>query len=452
MTAQLDVPDVLETLTAMQPDSVDLAKAWHPLRQRAVLRRVLAEPAPRSNHRAKARWIGAAVAAAAVTTAGFLLAPSLLPAPVTAIPSPNPWGPITEPTWVEIAEGPLSPRFEARGAWVDGRYLLVSGHTDPCGPIESDCTPADPDLLTDGALYDPATDSWTPIAPAPIVEDRLSEPVALGTSAYFLTGRIVGPTEPQTARDEFFPGEQQVLLRYDLKTGAWSSHPLPKPSGGQLVATDGAVLVLSGSDLGGELDDLVFDPGTAAWSTLPNDPLGPSQLREAVWVDHRLVLSALPLDASDGPDYDPLRLAVLDAGLATWSDLETTAPVYGYDPLAVGDRVVWESNSDRYEIVDDKRTHEYYSSLDPATGEVTDIKAPFEVGFLTGAWLATADQLTVEGDLYDPVADAWTTIPAFKVPAGVVLTTWLSGPDSLLLWGGNVPLTSSGRLLLLPPP
>jgi hypothetical protein len=457
MNVHLDDHDVLETLTMMRPDSSDLGQEWYPGRRHAVLQRVLGDAGPGVRTSAGAsRWIGAGLAVAAVTTAAFLLLPGMLGAgrPIEATPGQSPAKPVTEPTWVKIADGPLSPRYEARGAWLDGRYLLVSGHTDPCGPVESGCT-EDRELLTDGALYDPATDSWTPIPPAPLVEN-LSEPVVVGSSAYFLTGSHYLEKEQPSFATEFRPGMEQILLRYDAERDAWASYPLRQPAGGQLVGTDSAVIVLSGSDQGVQVPDLVFRPDTSTLTELPDDPLGPSRVRYGVWASGRLVLSALPMEAGGEGEAEPLELAVLDAGLTTWSRLDPAEPAYGWGPLAVGDRVVWRPDGSRAEVVDDRRTHELLSVLDPGTGEVTTLRATYQgydgypAGSIAGVWVATGDKVVVEGDLVDPATGEWTALPPLEKGDGIALTTAIGAGNSILLWGGDIPRATAGYLLLLP--
>lgn len=443
MPVRADGPDVMDTLVAMRPDAADLGQIWNPERREVVLARVHREASMEPGRHRASRWIGAGLAVAAVSAAALLLVPGMLGAgrPIPAVPAESPRQPVTVPTWVRVADSPLSPRFEARGVWVDGQYLLVSGHNDPCGPVESDCSP-DPVWLSDGAMYDPDTDAWTLIALAPLV-GSLGEPVVLGDSVYFLT-------DPAEILDVQAIGDR-TLLRYQVDTDTWTSHPLPQPGGGRLVATDSAVIVAAGSDLDGEVDDLAFHPDTGTWTTLPDDPLGASHDRWMVWAGDRLVLSTTRLEADPNPPSEPLQIATLDTSLTNWTTLVTSRPVYGWEPLAVGDRVVWKSPGERYEIIGDRRTHEYYSSLDPATSEVTDIKAGFERGTLLGTWAAIGDQTILEGDLFDPVTGQWTAIPALEELRTFPYTTQIGGDHSLLLWGGNPPGTSTdGRLLLLP--
>ncbi|HMS36885.1 MAG TPA: hypothetical protein PKA93_06980 [Arachnia sp.] len=456
MNTRLDDLDVMEALAALRPGDDDVAALWHPGRRQAVLRRVVAEPAPRQGRAVASPWVGAVLAVAAAAVIALLLLPGMIGwgRPIDAVPAQTTRGPVTEPTWVRIANGPLPARYEARGAWIDGRYLLVSGHTDPCGPVETGCEFTG-DLLADGALYDPDGDSWTTIAPVPLVRD-LGEPVVVGDSAYFMTGTLFIGDEESNSRTEFVPGGEQILLRYQVDTDTWTSHPLPHPAGGQLVAADSAVIVLSGSDSDVEIADLVYHPDDDTWTELPDDPLGLGRVRYAVWAEGRLVLSTLPLDAADALS-GPLELAVLDADLANWTRLDPPEQAYGLRPLAVGGRVVWEPDPARAEVVDDRRTFERLSVLDPVAGEVTTVEVSYKgydgypEGSLGELWMATSGRALVEGDLLAPTTGASTTVPALAPSDGVVLTTHVGGEDSLLLWGGAVPGAAEGWLLLLPP-
>jgi hypothetical protein len=126
-------------------------------------------------------------------------------------------------------------------------------------------------------------------------------------------------------------------------------------------------------------------------------------------------------------------------------------------PLAVGGRVVWEPDPARAEVVDDRRTFERLSVLDPVAGEVTTVEVSYEgydgypEGSLGELWMATSGRALVEGDLLAPTTGGSTAVPPLAPSDGVVLTTHVGGEDSLLLWGGAVPGAAEGWLLLLPP-
>ena len=157
------------------------------------------------------------------------------------------------------------------------------------------------------------------------------------------------------------------------------------------------------------------------------------------------------------PAPGPLELAVLDADLASWTRLDPAEQAYGLRPLAVGGRVVWQPDPARAEVVDDRRTFERLSVLDPVTGEVTTVEVPYKgydgypEGNLGELWMATSGRALVEGDLLDPATLAWLAVPPLTSPDGVPLTTYVGGDTSILLWGGAVPGSAGGWLLLLPP-
>ena len=62
-------------------------------------------------------------------------------------------------SWRTIASSPLSPRSWAAAAWT-GSELLIWGGASGTDPMS--------DPLADGAAYDPATDTWRSLAPAPL--------------------------------------------------------------------------------------------------------------------------------------------------------------------------------------------------------------------------------------------------------------------------------------------
>ena len=72
--------------------------------------------------------------------------------------------------WQPIAASPLSPRDAVASVWTGKEMLIVGGTTlGPCNDTgTADCAgPARDDVVADGAAYDPSTDTWRTIAPAP---------------------------------------------------------------------------------------------------------------------------------------------------------------------------------------------------------------------------------------------------------------------------------------------
>jgi hypothetical protein len=68
--------------------------------------------------------------------------------------------------WRELPTPPLSPRADARAVWTGGEVIVLGGTTEVCPP-NADCGSLGPQLR-DGAAYDPRTNTWHSIPPAPV--------------------------------------------------------------------------------------------------------------------------------------------------------------------------------------------------------------------------------------------------------------------------------------------
>lgn len=106
-------------------------------------------------------------------------------------------------TWRTLPPAPLEARERHAAVWT-GEEMLVWGGTPRHHGVG--------DLL-DGARYDPATDSWAPIAPAPHGTDR-SEGQAVAIGDRVVIGGGYGPTAK----------EETVVLIYDLGEDRWDTH------------------------------------------------------------------------------------------------------------------------------------------------------------------------------------------------------------------------------------
>lgn len=345
-----------------------------------------------------------------------------VPVPAASTTAP----PVTGGGWIRIADSPLSPRWGAAGAWVDGRYLVVGGRDGvPC-PVTADCVDHWK-RLTDGALYDPASDAWRQIAAVPSTRGVGPQAVVVGASVYLLEG-WTGDKVPRH------------LLRYDPTNDAWETIRLPEPSGDTLVATDRVVIVLTGTDESGAVPDRAFDPAGSSWSTLPDDPLGPSFDRTAVWLGDRMLLSAHDLVDNPGATKPSLmRLATLNGSLTKWRTLGDS-PVLGNGdyPLVAGGRVVWPTtgSADGGKVGNWGRDYPFGGIFDPTTGAWTDLPKAQRAGSgLRNYSVATRELVAVAGNLLDPVSRAWVEVPG--LPDGErTEATVVGGPQSVLVWGG----------------
>lgn len=337
--------------------------------------------------------------------------------------------------WIDLASAPLSPRSYAAGAWLDGRFYLTGGQLDaPCPPNASCVAPSR--LLRDGASYDPATGEWRAIADAPV--SASGAPVAVGSTLYY-----------QVWRD----GVAGVYA-YDTTADAWAT--LPKPSGdGGLVAAGDRLVSIGGSDEQSTAVDEVYDPSARSWTALPDDPLGPSFNRSAVWVDGRLLLLAhdlVPNPGAEGPSL--VRLASFDFATSTWQRLPDSG-VIGGGAVAVAGRVVLPDtgSADGGEVGNWGRSYPMGGIYDPASGDWSALPALTDAGEgVRQAWSNTSvagGRLLASGHLLDPVARTWELLS--PPPLGNIEgQTVVAGPDGVLVFGGWDGSRQTDRLALLP--
>lgn len=155
--------------------------------------------------------------------------------------------------WRQLAPPPLGRRRTwTIQAWT-GRQLLVVGGT---------CGSGVDDLCRDGAAYDPAADTWTPVP-----------------------GLAGGAIAPEAA--SAWTGSELVV---------WST---TADKAGRSVANTASA----------------YDPGAGRWRALPPAPITPRRLAALVWAGDRLLvwggIRNLPGDRlaypDDGAAYDPRR-------------------------------------------------------------------------------------------------------------------------------------------------
>jgi hypothetical protein len=193
--------------------------------------------------------------------------------------------------WSRLPLAPLQARACAAATAWTGRELLVWGGISdrPYYPVDK--------VYGDGAAYDPARHRWRSLPPAPI------SPRAGGASAW--TGRQLivwgGLDEPPT--DRIHAAADGAA--YDPATDTWSVLP-PAPlsaraapvtawTGTRMIVLGGwstAANGLSGEVLGQYTDGAAYDPAARTWTPIPPliDPAGRQlTLQRAVATDHGLL-------------------------------------------------------------------------------------------------------------------------------------------------------------------
>lgn len=211
--------------------------------------------------------------------------------PETVSPTPTSAPTSTDPSsvgplgWHEVPAAPLLPRAEAQVLWTGTEFVVFAG-TDqaPC-PICDYFSYGE--TRHDAAAYDPATNTWRTIADLPEASSYVGSSAVVDGDVYWMSVR-----NPSTNES----GIDATLQRWSSADDTWTEVPLPTevPPGPRLASAfvDGLVLYPATDEVGAFPDQLWQD---GAWSTLPDDPLGPSYDRQIVDGGDTLVLFAKSL-------------------------------------------------------------------------------------------------------------------------------------------------------------
>ncbi len=273
----------------------------------------------------------------------------------------------------------LSPAPHAAGSWVTLASLPEAiadalAATDPAtGKVYFvdglDATAASD---SEGYVYDPDSDSWSPIADAPIGRQS---PIGgfINGKLYVAAGFGPGTGAP--------PGEVDV---YDPKANTWSTGPAaPVPvagrAGGAIV--NGKLYVVGGCNDGSCASPLtavqIYDPATQTWSSGPDYPAAGIVGEECGAIKGKLYC----VGGTDGS-------AIQTAGFV----LDTNDMGAGWQPIA---------DSPGF----------YRAAVVAANGKL-----------LLSAGINAAGAVTNEGSAYDPNTDTWSPLPnanfTYADPAG----------------------------------
>lgn len=183
--------------------------------------------------------------------------------------------PATE-TWQAMAAMPGPRRAFPATVWT-GKEIVVWGGCDAAIPL---CDDSGTGLLTDGAIYEVATDTWRPMAPSPLAPGVHPIGVLTDDGLLFYAGR----TEPSV--------EGAQVARYDPATGTWVELPDPPitPRRDSAATWTGSHFVIWGGEATGN-DGAAFDPTTNSWIVLPEPPPGSARDRHAMaWITDRLYI------------------------------------------------------------------------------------------------------------------------------------------------------------------
>ncbi|MDQ7991418.1 MAG: hypothetical protein REI45_01935, partial [Propionicimonas sp.] len=339
--------------------------------------------------------------------------------------------------WLQTATPPLEGRRDAVPAWVDGRYLIVGGLTDaPCDP---GATCADGTALADGALYDPADNTWTTISDAPTGLAQTG-----GASNPYPQAAVVGDTV-------YIQALGDTLLAYHPDSDTWTT--LPTAPGYRTSTLAGSfdnrlILFPWGQCTGPDepcrsaaaSDYITLDPATGSLTDQSFDLAIPNSVNGATVVGGRLVISWLV-------DENTLGTALVDLATHKVTALPDISTGQRPAPVAVGGYAAWPRDPDTAWF------------LDPATRAWSSVAMPATPGPLTGdtgVWpIVIGETIALDGHPYNPATQIlWDDLAA--LPISDRAPTLVGGADTALACFGYDPgraaYNHTCRLLVFNPP
>ncbi|HEY2588597.1 MAG TPA: kelch repeat-containing protein [Tepidisphaeraceae bacterium] len=189
-----------------------------------------------------------------------LIGTAVPPAPPPTVPPspPSPPAPPPPPTvnlttpliWQTLPNAPIA-LAEAQSVVADGRLYVFGGYNITNPAYEP---------TTASEVFDPATNTWTSLAPMPVGETHMGVATD-GTSIYVAGGYTLAPG---TIYQIFATAN---VFRYDIATNTWSTYvSLPAARGaGAMVYLDGQLHFMDGVDVNrnGQTEHWVLNPSDA---------------------------------------------------------------------------------------------------------------------------------------------------------------------------------------------
>lgn len=229
--------------------------------------------------------------------------------------------------WIRTADAPLGARNYAAIAWAGNEILVIGGSEAFCPPAAS-CPPSLIPPLSDGAAYNPLTDSWRKIADAP-VSVRWAETTTVGNDVFLLASTN-------------YSYNPKRLLRYRLNQDNWDEVALPENMLEPAIAVIGrnTLLYYSRSDQNGLAAYWQLDTTTGEWTQLPRDSLGPGFSRQIIAVDGDFYLFDQAIVSSPGGADGPSYIRAARYRQQQWEILPVSNSVYFAPSLIAGGRLI----------------------------------------------------------------------------------------------------------------
>jgi N-acetylneuraminic acid mutarotase len=361
--------------------------------------------------------------------------------PIVGLPTDPGAGPARPEGWRKLAAGPLRGRHGAGVVWT-GREMVVWGGAWRAGNASI--------WLDDGAAYDPVGDRWRSIANSPLGPREEALAVWTGREVLVWGGRP--GTEAKYGYNDFVDG-----ALYDPARNTWrpmAEFPLG-PRWGARAVWSGTVLVVWGGARADEPEDAprladgaAYDPARNEWKKLPDSPLTPRLTPlGAAWNGSVLLSWGYGQENAPQPGsalYDPAGSKWRPAAPAPAGELDRCSDAPGCVGIQAGNSVLfssdglaWDPSADRWKKI----------AASPFVAPQLDGEARAWTGsrFMVfgGGVYEGGDgpepppaRIRTDGAAYDPAADRWETLPPAPLAGRARARAVWTGRE-FIVWGGE---------------
>ena len=363
---------------------------------------------------------------------------------IVGLPTDPGAGPPRPRGWRKLPPGPLRSRYSASAAWT-GREMVVWGGAWRAGNASI--------FLDDGAAYDPAGDRWRRIARSPLASRSDAFTAWTGKEVLIWGGQM--KSSITGFGDEFSDG-----ALYDPAKDTWrymAKWPLAERYGARAVWTGerlvvwGGASAAAGDDPPPLADGAAYDPSTNRWTKVAPGPLSGRIAPLGGARGEAALFSWGPATVRDGQRVPVSDSALYDPGANRWSPAAAVpAPprdTGGLDPVGcvgvdTGARVVfagqglaWDAAGNRWSVIAANAFADPF--LEGKAQAWTGGRVMLWGGGTTGG-SGDAPPATVApgGAAYDPAADRWEALPAAPLALRARSVAVWTGRE-LIVWGGE---------------
>jgi N-acetylneuraminic acid mutarotase len=299
-------------------------------------------------------------------------------------------------------------------------------------------------MLADGASFDLSSQTWTPLPPAPLAPRRDQTAVWTGTKMLVFGGLNVGPDCLQACA----LGDGAA---YDSITNSWAPMapaPLAPRSGHSAVWLLNRMIVWGGTGDGGSAfnDGASYDPVTDTWTLLPPAPLAPRGAHGTVATTNGMLVwggysAVAGRDFADGAVYrpaagtwtpmapPPASLAARDAFASVWTGRQML--VWGGIGRVAGCTGCFSGDGAAYDVTTDS-----WTPIAPSPLGARGVPGAVWTGRDMLVWGGSDGAALADGALYNPTDDTWSRLagpgPGARWSQAMVWTG-----QQLLIWGGR---------------